>query len=145
MPEKCNFCQKSVTFLEHEISDQGIGTCHEKIKAVSEWPVPTNIREVRAFVVAASYYRRFVRNFASIAAPLHALIKNNQRLIWGDKEQEVFEKLKAALTFQPILAMPCPENSSWIRMRLTLALEQFSVSGRCGTCCGIRQQIVGRS
>ena len=71
-PEKCKFFQKSVTFLGHEISDQGIGTCQEKIKAVSEWPVPTNIREVRAFVGLASYYRRFVQNFASIATPLHA-------------------------------------------------------------------------
>ena len=106
-PEKCKFFQKSVTFLGHEISDQGIGTCQEKIKAVSEWPVPTNIREVRAFVGLASYYRRFVQNFASIATPLHALMKSNQRFVWGDKEQEAFEKLKAALTSPPILAMPC--------------------------------------
>ena len=54
-PEKCRFFQRSETFLGHEISDQGIGTCLEKIKAVTEWPVPTNIREVRSFVGLASY------------------------------------------------------------------------------------------
>jgi len=73
---------------------------------VSEWPVPTNIREVRAFIGLASYYRRFVQDFATIAAPLHALTKGNQRLSWGEKEQEAFENLKAALTSPPILAMP---------------------------------------
>ena len=68
--------------------------------------MPTNIREVRAFIGLASYYRRFVQDFATIAAPLHALTKGNQRLSWGEKEQEAFENLKAALTSPPILAMP---------------------------------------
>jgi len=60
-------------------------------QSVSEWPVPTDIREVRSFAGMASYYRHLVQNFASIAAPLHALMKNNIRFIWGDKEQEAFE------------------------------------------------------
>jgi len=58
-------------------------------QSVSEWLVPTDIRELRAFVVLASYYRRLVQNSASIAAPLHALMKSNQRFIWGDKEQRL--------------------------------------------------------
>ena len=105
-PEKCKFFQKSVSFLGHIISDQGIGTCPEKTRAVVEWPVPTNIREVRSFLGLASYYRRFVRDFASIVAPLHALLKKNQRFAWGDKERKSFEELKRVLTTPPILAMP---------------------------------------
>ena len=105
-PEKCKFFQKSVSFLGHIISDQGIGTDPEKIRAVVEWPVPTNVRQVRSFIGLASYYRRFVRDFVKTAAPLHALMKKNQRFSWGVKQQQSFEELKIALTTPPILAMP---------------------------------------
>ena len=105
-PEKCKFFQRSVSFLGHIISDEGIGTDPEKTRAVMEWPTPTNVGEVRAFVGLASYYRRYVRNFAKIAAPLHALMKKNQRFCWTEDAQKSFEELKTALTTSPILAMP---------------------------------------
>ena len=66
-PEKCALFQKSVSFLGHVVSDDGIATDPKKIKAVVEWPVPKTIREVRAFLGLAGYYRRFVLHFASIA------------------------------------------------------------------------------
>jgi len=105
-PEKCKFFQRSVVFLGHVISHRGIGTDPAKVQAVAEWPTPTNVRQVSAFIGLASYYRRFVRDFASIAAPLHALMKKNQRFVWGEKEQESFEQLKLVLTTPPVLAMP---------------------------------------
>ena len=105
-PEKCRFLQRSVRFLGHVISQRGIVTDPEKTKAVSEWPVPTSFTEVRAFVGLTGYYRRFVRDFAKIAAPLHALTAKGNRFRWTVEAQRAFDELKQALTSPPILAMP---------------------------------------
>jgi len=74
-PSKCHFLQKHVAFLGHIVSEGGVSTDLEKIRAVTEWPVPTNLREVRAFVGLCSYYRRFVEGFAGISAPLHDMTR----------------------------------------------------------------------
>jgi len=105
-PEKCKFFQRSVSFLGHVISGDGIGTDPEKTRAVAEWPTPTSVADVRAFVGLASYYRRFVRDFATVAAPHHALMKKNQKFVWTYEAQRSFEALKEALISPPILAMP---------------------------------------
>ena len=105
-PEKCRFFQRSVSFLGHVISYEGIATDPEKTRAVAEWPPPSSVKELRAFVGLASYYRRFVRDFAKIAAPLHVIMKKNQRFHWNDEAQKAFDELKLALTSPPILAMP---------------------------------------
>ena len=106
-PEKCALLQKSVSFLGHVISDQGIGTNPEKVRAVMDWPRPTCIREVRAFLGLASYYRRFVKDFADIAAPLNALTKKNHGFCWSEEAEISFKTLKQVLSTPPILAMPC--------------------------------------
>ena len=68
--------------------------------------MPTNVKELRAFIGLASYYRRFVRDFAVIAAPLHELQKQGQLFRWSAETQTAFETLKGALASPPILAMP---------------------------------------
>ena len=105
-PEKCCLFRKSVSFLGHIISEEGIGTDPVKTQAVSDWPIPVCIRDVRSFLGLASYYRRFVQDFAKIAAPLHAITKKNQRFQWTTAAQAAFDKLKLAMTISPILAMP---------------------------------------
>ena len=105
-PEKCQFLQKSVRFLGHIVSSEGIGTDPEKTRAVAEWPTPTSVHETRQILGLAGYYRRFIKNFAQIAAPLHALTRKNVEFRWTAETQEAFDSLKAALTSSPILAMP---------------------------------------
>jgi len=98
--------QKSVSFLGHMVSEDGIATDPKKIKAVAEWPVPKTIREVRDFLGLAGYYVRFVPHFASIAAPLNSMMGKGKSFVWTEETQHSFDQLKLTLTSPPILAMP---------------------------------------
>ena len=79
-----------------------------KDQGIREWPRPKCIRDVRAFYGLASYYRRFVRNFADIAEPLTKLTKKNNQFKWTDESQTAFEKLKIALEDATTLSYPYP-------------------------------------
>ena len=77
------------------------------MEAVSNWPTPTNVSEVRSFLGLASFYRKFVHHFASIATPLHQLTKAEAPWQWReDHEHKAFCMLKEALTSAPLLVLP---------------------------------------
>ena len=78
----------------------------EKVKAIRDWPVPTNASEVRSFHGLASFYRRFVKGFSSIAAPLNELVKKNTTFKWGEAQDMAFNTLKDKLTNAPLLCLP---------------------------------------
>lgn len=103
---KCEFWLDQVIFLGHVVTKEGIAVDPEKIKAVKEWPAPTNVGEVRSFLGLAGYYRRFVENFSRIALPMTNLIKKNTRFQWTEKREKAFQELKERLTSAPILALP---------------------------------------
>jgi hypothetical protein len=67
---KCYFCKESVVFLGYIISSKGVKVDEEKIEAIRDWPKPANIANVRSFHGLTSFYRRFVKDFSSIAAPM---------------------------------------------------------------------------
>ena len=92
-PEKCSLMQRSVSFLGHVVSGAGIATDPDKTNAVAEWTIPTSVKEARSFLGLASYYRRFIRGFASTAAPVHALTQKDRTFEWTDATQEAFEAL----------------------------------------------------
>ncbi len=71
---KCEFFMKEVNYLGHIVSEEGIQTDPEKTKAVKNWPAPTTTKDVRKFLGFTGYYRRFVKNYASIARPLNDLL-----------------------------------------------------------------------
>lgn len=118
---KCQFFQKKVTFLGHQVSAAGIETDDVKIKAVKEFPKPISEKTLRQFLGLASYYRRFVKNFASIAGPLHSLLggagkrhaklkvaKDNRSFAerWDESCDHAFLTLKDKLMSSPILSFP---------------------------------------
>nr|XP_055059066.1 uncharacterized protein LOC129442817 [Misgurnus anguillicaudatus]XP_055059067.1 uncharacterized protein LOC129442817 [Misgurnus anguillicaudatus] len=72
-PDKCHFFMKSVKYLGHIVSENGVETDPDKISALTTWPKPTNIRELKSFLGFTGYYRRFVRDYSRIAKPLNAL------------------------------------------------------------------------
>jgi len=109
-PTKCALFQQEVHFLGHQVSCHGIEPLPDKIQTTKEWPIPHCIRDVRAFFGLASYYRKFVRNFASIAEPLSRLTKKSAKFEWTDEAQKAFESLKRALIDVTSLAFPCPDR-----------------------------------
>lgn len=105
-PSKCHFGQKEVKYLGHVITTEGIQPDPEKVKVIQEYPAPTSVKEVRAFMGLTNYYRKFVKGFAQVASPLHDLTKKGASFLWTEDCQKAFDTLKKALTEAPILAYP---------------------------------------
>jgi len=95
--EKCRFCVDRLTYLGHVIDRERIRTDPGKIQAVANWSEPQSVKHIRQFVGMASWYRRFIPNFSTIAAPLTQLTKKNARWKWGEGEATAFAQLKNAL------------------------------------------------
>ena len=109
-PSKCHFFKRQVEFLGHIVSQKGVETDPKKIKDVKEWPIPRRVRDVRSFLGLTGYYRRFIKDYGSIAKPLHELTEKTTAFIWTKARNEAFVKLKTALTSAPILGYPSAEK-----------------------------------
>ena len=116
-PKKCVFNQAEVEFCGHVVGNGLIKVMEQKVKIINEWPVPKNVQEVCQFYDLANYYRRFIKGFASISAPLSDLFKIADRdknaskdkrrpIVWNTACQTAFNRLKEALTNSPVLAQP---------------------------------------
>lgn len=109
-PSKSNFCCQQLEFLGYILSEKGLQANPAKISAIKEFPTPVSVRDVRRFIGAASWYRRFIHKFAELSAPLTALIcKNKKTINWSPEAELAFNTLKEKLTTPPILAM-CDYN-----------------------------------
>eukprot|EP00731_Ephydatia_muelleri_P034851 Em0081g16a len=105
-PSKCHILKKCVHYLGHIVSADGVKVDDDKIKCIVEWPTPVNLEELRRFLGIASYYRKFIKGFAHIAAPLHALTEKLKPWEWTGLCDEAFAQLKTKLSSPPILSFP---------------------------------------
>ena len=105
-PVKCHFISKQVEYLGHLITPHGLQPNPSRVRAVTEFPVPTTVTQVRQFVGLTSYYRRFIERFARIAAPLQNLTKKEVEFRWTIDCQKAFDELKMRLVTTPVLAYP---------------------------------------
>ena len=103
-PSKCIFFQSSVKYLGY-VSREEVMADPDKVRKVATWPVPTSTMETQSFLGFASYYRRFIRDFAEIAKPLHRLTEKTAPFNWTVECQAAFQELRR-LTSAPILAHP---------------------------------------
>jgi len=85
------------------IGEDGVRMEKEKVQGVIEWPVPRNMKDVQKFLGLENYYRRFVKDFAKIAKPLHEMMRKENKWSWGERQQKAFEELKERFTTEPVL------------------------------------------
>ena len=104
--EKCTFCTDRVCFLGYVVTPQGIEVDQAKVEAIQGWPVPSTLTQVRSFLGLAGFYRRFVKDFSTIATPLNALTKKGVAFSWGPTQENAFTVLKDKLTHAPLLQLP---------------------------------------
>ncbi|KAM0065899.1 putative nucleotidyltransferase, Ribonuclease H [Helianthus debilis subsp. tardiflorus] len=102
---KCVFGQSQVAYLGHIISAQGVAVDPDKISTIQHWPVPKNVKKVRGFLGLTGYYRRFIKNYASVAGPLTDLLRKDS-FCWNETTLQAFTKLKHLLSSTPILRLP---------------------------------------
>ena len=93
-------------FLDH-IVGQGI-VCMDpaKVSTILDWPAPQTVKELQSFLGLANYYNWFIRAFANIAAPLHALLCIDPPFVWGVAQEKAFNDMKSALVSAPVLQLP---------------------------------------
>ncbi|GJY21712.1 retrotransposon protein, putative, ty3-gypsy subclass [Tanacetum coccineum] len=103
---KCEFWLSKVAFLGHIVSAEGITMDPAKVEAITKWPRPTSVTEVRSFLGLAGYYRRFVEGFSRLALPLTSLCERARSLYGTKKEREELDRDYAASGFRVILTLP---------------------------------------
>jgi hypothetical protein len=95
-----------IVYLGHIVGGRELKIDPSKVKVILEWSKPNNVTEVRIFLGETQYWRKFIANFSSIAAPLHAMTSINQVFQWGGKQQKAFDTLKEKISSPPFLALP---------------------------------------
>ena len=115
-PSKCFFFREEIEYLGHVVSGKGISISPKKIEAVSKWPTPRTVYDVRSFLGFVGYYRRFIKNFSKITKPIREVITGlenqskraakNTYIEWSDAADTAFEQLRAMCVSTPILAFP---------------------------------------
>ena len=105
-PEKCQFKQKQIEFLEVVLKNETIQMDPTKVKGVAEWPQPRCIQDVRAFLGFTGFYWYFIQNYSKLARPLIDLTKKATPFHWDEPQAKVFEHLKLLVCLKPILRQP---------------------------------------
>ena len=138
-PSKCSLLQKSIKYLGHVVSEHGIKTDSDKTRCIADWPTPSCLQDLKQFLGLASYYRRFVRNFAAIVAPLVKLTEKGHVWHWSSDCDAAFLQLKERLVTSPILGYPVFNQPFMVDTDasgegLGAVLSQY-VSGTCHCFC----------
>ena len=108
-PEKCEFEKQEMEYLGMIIQQGEVHMDPNKVAAVRNWPTPTTLSEVRAFIGFSNFYQRFIQDFSSIAHPLHDLTKKDMPWQWREEQQKAFDTLKESFCREPILKVYDPE------------------------------------
>jgi len=101
--EKCEFYSDSVEYLGYVLSLSGLTMSNAKVKTIQEWPEPKKVKDIQSFLGFANFYRHFIFNYSDIVIPFTCLTRKDTPWNFDDKCRKVFNTLKQAFTFAPIL------------------------------------------
>lgn len=103
---KCSFAKSHLEYLGHIIGVAGVSTDLGKVKAVQDWLVPKNLRQLRGFLGLVGYYRKFIQGYGLMTNPLTKFLKKDVKYVWSPLALEAFDSVKQALTQAPVLRLP---------------------------------------
>lgn len=104
--QKSKFCFKELRYLGYIVGDGSLKTDPEKVAAIRDFPAPRTTKQVRRFLGLTGWYRRFIKNFAELSAPLSDTLKKTTKFTFTPEANDAFERLKKALTEAPLLTHP---------------------------------------
>lgn len=113
-PAKCQFHKTEVSFLGYIISESQIKTDPVKIQGILDWLPLKNLKEVRSFTGFTNFYRRFIKDYATICRPLDQLKRKNVPFLWTEKQQKAFDTLKELFSKKPLLMQADPNKPFYL-------------------------------
>ena len=124
-PEKYKWKVKEVGFLGVVIGPERIKMEEEKMKGILDWLTHKCVKDVQKFLELANYYRLFIKGFASIARPLHDMVKKNQKWNWIEKQEEAFRESKEQFMKKLVLVAPDLDKT----MRIEVDILDYATEG----------------
>lgn len=103
---KSKFCMKEIRYLGHIVGNGSIKADPSKVDAISNFPVPRNVRQVRSFLGMCGWYQRYISGYAAIASPITDLLGKHDKFVWSTEANAAFEELKVRMTSAPVLSHP---------------------------------------
>lgn len=100
---KCELLKDEVCYLGHKVNAQGLHPMKSKVKAISEAPAPSNVSELKAYLGLLNYYNRFLPNLSTLLAPMHQLLRKDEKWVWKTEQDEAFHKSKELLQSADVL------------------------------------------
>ncbi|KAF1329540.1 reverse transcriptase, partial [Globisporangium splendens] len=104
--KKCMFFSPEIPVLGCFVGKSGVRVDPEKVKAIDDWPVPKNVKQLRQWLGLANYLHKYTRNYAALVQPLTQLLKKDVEWEWSEEHQTAFEEVKRSLREAPVLALP---------------------------------------
>jgi len=124
---KCSLAKKQLDYLGFRITPHGIKPTITNVKKTINFPTPTSAKEAYSFVQMAQFYRRFIKNFASIAAPLNVFKSKNTKFVWTSECQKAFNTLKQMLSQYPLLAFY--DGKAKLQLKLNTDASNAGIGG----------------
>ena len=107
---KCSFFRRQVRYLGHKIDAKGLHKTDDKVKAITDAPIPTDVGQLRSFLGLVQYYHRFLPNLATVLQPLHQLLHTGVKFEWKKHHDTAFKRVKEAVTSETVLVHFDPQK-----------------------------------
>ena len=101
---KCSAGVETVTYLGHQISKNKIAIDQDRVKAIADVPTPQSVKELKSFLGATGWLRKFLKDYGEIASVLHKLTHKNAKFRWTEEHEKAFNDIKKAIMSEPVLA-----------------------------------------